>query len=152
MTVVTVEPVRFGRCTLVVHSSNFPRHTMHPVGLASRTPVQFIKPTSRTRRRYTQQTLATIAVRSYNACQCIHSQIHYDCYMPIIVLLLQFLYADVQCIFVYTHTPISRKSWRSTLAFTELDELGRLLLFCNRWDFGCRYGSFSLKSYLFDWA
>ena len=54
LTVVTVEPLRFGRCALVAHSSNFACHTMLPVGLASRTPVQFIKPTSRPGRRYTQ--------------------------------------------------------------------------------------------------
>ena len=61
--------------------------------------------------------------------------------MPIIVLLLQSLRASFQYIFVYTHTPIPRDAWRSTLAFKEPDELDRLLLFCNGWDFGCRYGS-----------
>jgi hypothetical protein len=51
LTVDTVEPLRFGRCALVAHSSSFPCHTMRPVGLPSRTPVQFIKPTPRPGRR-----------------------------------------------------------------------------------------------------
>jgi len=59
--------------------------------------------------------------------------------MPIVVLLLQSLCAGVQCKFNISHPPVSRKAWRSALALEELDELGRLRLFCNRIDFGCRY-------------
>ena len=64
--------------------------------------------------------------------------------MPIIVLHLQPLYSGVQCMLVSTHPLIPRNAWRSTLAFKELDELGRLRLLCNGSDFGCRYGSFSV--------
>ena len=64
--------------------------------------------------------------------------------MPIIVLHLQPLYSGVQCMPVSTHPLIPRNAWRSTLAFKELDELGRLRLLCNGSDFGCRYGSFSV--------
>ena len=64
--------------------------------------------------------------------------------MSIIVLRLQPLCAGVECKFVSTYSLIPRNAWRSTLAFEELDELGRLRLFCHGSNFGCRYGSFSV--------
>ena len=134
-----IEPLLSGRCAPVVHPSGFSCHTMRPVGLASRTPVQLGKPTTQPGRRYSQQTLATVAVRSHNLCQCNHSQIHDDRHMLIAVLRLQSLCAGVQCKFNCSHPLVPRKAWRSTLALEELDELGRIRLFCNRIDFGCRY-------------
>ena len=54
LTVEIVESLCYGRCTFVAQSSSFPCLTMRPVGLASRTPVQLIKPSTRPWRRYTK--------------------------------------------------------------------------------------------------
>ena len=69
--------------------------------------------------------------------------------MPIGLLLLQHFCVHVQCMFFCYRIDLPRNAWWSALAFEELIQLARLLLFCNRIDFGCRYGSFYVSG--FDW-